>query len=207
MSPQQAAELLPGIFNVPDMVILAVVLLNIILGLKRGVLASVAGLVGRCIAMAGSYFIARQLAPAAAKWLAEPIVRSVFERRLAESGVPDTLAGGIQTALQGAIESMSESIAYLVLIAVFSVLLSILIGFAVKALRLLSRVTPLGVLDALAGGAVGLATGLLLVVLVLLGAHWFAPVTFDEAGYLSPERIQNTVLLAKIISFIPFLNA
>lgn len=28
----------------------------------------------------------------------------------------------------------------------------------------------------------------------------------DEAGYLSPERIQNTVLLAKIITFIPFLN-
>ena len=43
--------------------------------------------------------------------------------------------------------------------------------------------------------------------LVLLGAHWFYPVTFDEAGYLSPERIQNTVLLAKIITFIPFLNA
>ena len=205
MNPQQVIEFARALFNVPDLVILAVVLLNIILGLKRGVLASV--LVGRCIAMAGSYFIARQLAPAAAKWMTEPIVRSVFEHKLEQSGLPDSLAGGVQTALQSTIQSMSESIAYLVLIFVFSAVLSILISLAVKALRLLSRVTPLGVLDSLAGGAVGLATGLLLIVLVLLGAHWFYPVTFDEAGYLSPERIQNTVLLAKIITFIPFLNA
>ena len=204
MNPQQVIEFARALFNVPDLVILAVVLLNIILGLKRGVLASVAGLVGRCIAMAGSYFIARQLAPAAAKWMTEPIVRSVFEHKLEQSGLPDSLAGGVQTALQSTIQSMSESIAYLVLIFVFSAVLSILISLAVKALRLLSRVTPLG---SLAGGAVGLATGLLLIVLVLLGAHWFYPVTFDEAGYLSPERIQNTVLLAKIITFIPFLNA
>lgn len=207
MNPQQVIEFARALFNIPDLVILAVVLLNIILGLKRGVLASVAGLVGRCIAMAGSYFIARQLAPAAAKWMTEPIVRSVFEHKLEQSGLPDSLAGGVQTALQSTIQSMSESIAYLVLIFVFSAVLSILISLAVKALRLLSRVTPLGVLDSLAGGAVGLATGLLLIVLVLLGAHWFYPVTFDEAGYLSPERIQNTVLLAKIITFIPFLNA
>ena len=205
MNPQQVIEFARALFNVPDLVILAVVLLNIIFGLKRGVLASVAGLVGRCIAMAGSYFIARQLAPAAAKWMTEPIVRSVFEHKLEQSGLPDSLAGGVQTALQSTIQSMSESIAYLVLIFVFSAVLSILISLAVKALRLLSRVTPLGVLDS--GGVVGLATGLLLIVLVLLGAHWFYPVTFDEAGYLSPERIQNTVLLEKIITFIPFLNA
>ena len=93
------------------------------------------------------------------------------------------------------------------LIAVFSVLLSILISLAVRALRLLSRVTPLGMLDALAGGAIGLATGLLLVVLVLLGAHWFYPETFTELGYLSPERIENTFLLAKIIAFLPFTAA
>ena len=139
--------------------------------------------------------------------MTEPIVRSVFEHKLEQSGLPDSLAGGVQTALQSTIQSMSESIAYLVLIFVFSAVLSILISLAVKALRLLSRVTPLGVLDSLAGGVVGLATGLLLIVLVLLGAHWFYPVTFDEAGYLSPERIQNTVLLEKIITFIPFLNA
>lgn len=54
---------------------------------------------------------------------------------------------------------------------------------------------------------IGLATGLLLVVLVLLGAHWFYPVTFTELGYLSPERIENTFLLAKIIAFLPFIAA
>lgn len=76
--------------------ILAVVLVNLILGLRRGALASLAGLVGRCIAMAGSYFLARQLASSAAKWLAEPIVRSVFEHKLKQSGVPGR-AGGQRT--------------------------------------------------------------------------------------------------------------
>ena len=184
MQPQQIPDVLLSLLNVPDLVILAVVLVNLILGLRRGALASLAGLVGRCIAMAGSYFLARQLAPSAAKWLAEPIVRSVFEHKLKQSGVPDALADSVQTALCTAVQSMAESISYLVLIAVFSVLLSILISLAVRALRLLSRVTPLGILDALAGGAIGLATGLLLVVLVLLGAHWFYPVTFTEMGYL-----------------------
>ena len=206
MQPQQIPDVLLSLLNVPDLVILAVVLVNLILGLRRGALASLAGLVGRCIAMAGSYFLARQLAPSAAKWLAEPIVRSVFEHKL-KSGVPDALADSVQTALCTAVQSMAESISYLVLIAVFSVLLSILISLAVRALRLLSRVTPLGILDALAGGAIGLATGLLLVVLVLLGAHWFYPVTFTELGYLSPERIENTFLLAKIIAFLPFTAA
>ena len=201
MQPQQIPDALLSLLNVPDLVILAVVLVNLILGLRRGALASLAGLVGRCIAMAGSYFLARQLAPSAAKWLAEPIVRSVFEHKLKQSGVPDALADSVQTALRAAVQSMAESISYLVLIAVFSVLLS------VRALRLLSRVTPLGILDALAGGAIGLATGLLLVVLVLLGAHWFYPVTFTELGYLSPERIENTFLLAKIIAFLPFIAA
>ena len=207
MQPQQILDALRSMLNVPDLVIIAVVLVNLILGLRRGVLASLAGLVGRCIAMAGSYFLARQLAPPAAKWLAEPIVRSVFEHKLKQSGVPDALADGVQSALQSAMQSMAESISYLVLIAVFSVVLSILISLAVKTLRLLSRVTPLGILDALAGGAVGLVTGLLLIVLVLLGAHWFYPVTFTELGYLSPARIENTFLLSKIIAFLPFLTA
>ena len=207
MQPQQIPDVLLSLLNVPDLVILAVVLVNLLLGLRRGALASLAGLVGRCIAMAGSYFLARQLAPSAAKWLAEPIVRSVVEHKLKQSGVPDALADSVQTALRAAVQSMAESISYLVLIAVFSVLLSILISLAVRALRLLSRVTPLGILDALAGGAIGLATGLLLVVLVLLGAHWFYPVTFTELGYLSPERIENTFLLAKIIAFLPFIAA
>lgn len=139
MQPQQIPDALLSLLNVPDLVILAVVLVNLILGLRRGALASLAGLVGRCIAMAGSYFLARQLAPSAAKWLAEPIVRSVFEHKLKQSGVPDALADSVQTALRAAVQSMAESISYLVLIAVFSVLLSVLISLAVRALRLLSR--------------------------------------------------------------------
>ena len=70
--------------------------------------------------MAGSYFLARQLAPSAAKWLAEPIVRRVFEHKLKQSGVPDALVDSVQTALCTAVQSMAESIAYLVLIAAFS---------------------------------------------------------------------------------------
>ena len=57
MQPQQIPDVLLSLLNVPDLVILAVVLVNLILGLRRGALASLAGLVGRCIAMAGSYFL------------------------------------------------------------------------------------------------------------------------------------------------------
>lgn len=42
MQPQQIPDVLLSLLNVPDLVILAVVLVNLILGLRRGALASLA---------------------------------------------------------------------------------------------------------------------------------------------------------------------
>ena len=193
MQPQQIPDALLSLLNVPDLVILAVVLVNLIL-----VSGAAHSPRSQVLWAAASRWPGRTFSPVSWRHLlrnglAEPIVRSVFEHKLKQSGVPDALADSVQTALRAAVQSMAESISYLVLIAVFSVLLSVLISLAVRALRLLSRVTPLGILDALAGGAIGLATGLLLVVLVLLGAHWFYPVTFTELGYLFTRTYRKYV--------------
>ena len=63
--------------------------------------------------------------------------------------------------------------------------------------------TPLGVLDSLAGGVVGLAAGLLLVAIVLIGVWWVTPIAYSPLGWLSPERVSGSLLLAKIIDVLP----
>ena len=78
-----------------------------------------------------------------------------------------------------------------------------LVGVLTKSLRFIAHLTPLGILDSIAGGAVGFATGVILIALLLLGIEFFSPITYSSLGWLSPERVSNTVLLAKLIDVLP----
>ena len=54
-----------------------------------------------------------------------------------------------------------------------------------------------------AGGAVGFATGVILIALILIGIEWVSPITYSPLGWLSPERVSNTMLLAGLIDVLP----
>ena len=51
-------DLLKGLLNLPDLVILAVVLICMVLGFRRGFFGSLYGLVGKLIALAAAFFAA-----------------------------------------------------------------------------------------------------------------------------------------------------
>ncbi|MFQ9126451.1 MAG: hypothetical protein ACLR4Z_06250 [Butyricicoccaceae bacterium] len=207
MQPQQIPDVLLSLLNVPDLVILAVVLVNLLLGLRRGALASLAGLMGRCIAMAGSYFLARQLAPSAANGSQSRLCRSVFEHKLKQSGVPDALADSVQTALRAAVQSMAEYFLSCADRSVFRPAQYSDLACGQGAPSAPARVTPLGILDALAGGAIGACDQVCCSSCSYCSVTLVLPVTFTGLGYLSPERIENTFLLTKIIAFLPFIAA
>ena len=57
--PNDLLEQLSALLNLPDLIIIAAVLVNMILGFRRGFFGSLYGLVGRIIALAASYFAAR----------------------------------------------------------------------------------------------------------------------------------------------------
>lgn len=200
--PNDLLGQLSQLLNLLDLIIIAVVLVNMILGFKRGFFGSLYGLVGRIIALAAAYFAARAAAPHVAQWVVTPIVGEVFEKQAAlsmPSGVLDALR---QTVTEAAV-SMAESVAFLMLLILGCILFGWLVGVLTKSLRFIAHLTPLGILDSIAGGAVGFATGVILIALLLLGIEFFSPITYSSLGWLSPERVSNTVLLAKLIDVLP----
>lgn len=200
--PNDLLEQLSALLNLPDLIIIAAVLANMILGFRRGFFGSLYGLVGRIIALAASYFAARAAAPYIASWVVTPIVGDVFEQQATlsvSSGVLDALRQTVTEAAQ----SMAESIAFLLLLILFGILFGWLVGVLTKSLRFIAHLTPLGILDSVAGGAVGFATGVILIALILVGIQFFSPITYSSLGWLSPERVSNTVLLARLIDILP----
>lgn len=200
--PNDLLEQLSALLNLPDLIIIAAVLVNMILGFRRGFFGSLYGLVGRIIALAASYFAARAAAPYIASWVVTPIVGDVFEQQATlsvSSGVLDALRQTVTEAAQ----SMAESIAFLLLLILFGILFGWLVGVLTKSLRFIAHLTPLGILDSVAGGAVGFATGKILIALILVGIQFFSPITYSSLGWLSPERVSNTVLLARLIDILP----
>lgn len=200
--PNDLLEQLSALLNLPDLIIIAAALVNMILGFRRGFFGSLYGLVGRIIALAASYFAARAAAPYIASWVITPIVGDVFEQQATlsvSSGVLDALRQTVTEAAQ----SMAESIAFLLLLILFGILFGWLVGVLTKSLRFIAHLTPLGILDSVAGGAVGFATGVILIALILVGIQFFSPITYSSLGWLSPERVSNTVLLARLIDILP----
>ena len=91
----------------------------------------------------------------------------------------------------------------MLLLILFCILFGWLIGFAAKSLHTVAHLTPLGVLDSLAGGVIGLAAGVLLVALILIGVWWVYPIAYSPLGWLSPERVSHSLLLATLIDVLP----
>ena len=200
--PNEIFSQLPKLFNLPDLIIIAIVLVNLLLGFRRGLFGALSGLVGRIIALAAAYAAARAAAPHIARWIVTPILGDIFAQQAALSAMSGVLDSLRQTVTEAAV-SMAESIAFLLLLILFAILLLWLVGLLTKSLRFIAHLTPLGILDSIAGGAVGLATGVILIALILLGIEFFSPITYSSLGWLSPERISDTVLLVQLINMLP----
>lgn len=202
MSLDDVLSTLTRLCNLPDLIVLAILLVNIILGFRRGFFGSLYGLVGRVVAVAAAFFAARWAAPAVTQWVVTPIVGDLFERQAGLSGASGTL-DGLRQSVTDAAASMAESLAFILLLILFCILFGWLVGFAAKSLHTVAHLTPLGILDSLAGGVVGLAAGVLLVALILIGVWWVTPIAYSPLGWLSPERVDHTLLLAKLIDVLP----
>ena len=109
-----------------------------------------------------------------------------------------------ETAAQ-AVASMAEGLAYLILVIVFLMVLSALLSLIVRSLNLLTRFPPLGALNRLAGAAIGLVGGVLVIVLALWIAYLLRPEIFTPIGWLSPSRIEQTVILSSLFTYFPIL--
>ena len=113
-----AAQLL----NAPDLILIAVLLANVWLGARRGLVGALYGVIGRIGMIAASVAAAKYTAPYIAQWVVVPAVGQLFEKQAALKTAEGVLDGLRQTVTEAAV-GMSESIAFSMLVVLFSCLL------------------------------------------------------------------------------------
>lgn len=117
-----AAQLL----NVPDLILIAVLLANVWLGARRGLVGALYGVIGRIGMIAASVAAAKYTAPYIAQWVVVPQSVSCLKSRAALKTAEGVLDGLRQSVTEAAV-GMSESIAFSMLVVLFSVLFGRLI--------------------------------------------------------------------------------
>lgn len=200
-----------GQFAVADMVIAVVLILTAIVGAKKGLLKSLAGVVIVVASFIGASFIADALADPVAKWL-QPMLEGYLQEKLAVEGttdagamleifqfsgenlekmVEDVLAKVSQTGmsmLSAVSESVTHSIAYAAVYLVAFLALLVALWLLSQPLHLAAKLPGLRTLNALGGGALGLVWGALLVFL----AVWL----MQRFGWIiTPEMVEKSTLL------------
>lgn len=191
-----------GLLNLPDLIILGFIAINAISGFRHGVLRSIYGMAGKASALAASVFTSHSASPVIARSIVTPIIGDALSRQAKMFSAHEVLAGLRQTSEQ-AVVSMSESVAYAMLVVLFGVLFGWITSAVSKCLRYITKLKPISFLDSLAGGVTGAAVGAVLVALILIGIEWFAPITYTGLGWLSPQKVADTVLLARFMDILP----
>ena len=194
-----------------DAVIAAVLVLAVIIGARKGLVKSLAGVVMVAAAFIGASFVANAFAEPVAQWLGPVIEESVLEKlNQQESADVESLleqlhfggeslqqmAGEVMDKVRetgmdllGAVaDSVAKSVAYaLVYLAAFLVLL-VVAWLLLRPVYLVVKLPVLRTINALGGGALGLVWGALLVFL----AVWLLQ-RFDV--YITAEMMEKSTLL------------
>ena len=185
-----------------DLILIAVLLANVWLGARRGLVGALYGVIGRIGMIAASVAAAKYTAPYIAQWVVVPAVGQLFEKQAALKTAEGVLDGLRQTVTEAAV-GMSESIAFSMLVVLFSVLFGRLIWIFGRSLKLIVRRTPLSALDSAGGALIGFVTGVAFVCILLIVLQWLFPITYTSLGYLSPERVKHTLLLKQLVDVLP----
>lgn len=190
-----------SLLNLPDLLIVLFLLFSVASGARRGLTGTVIGLFGRLAVVLGANWLAGMGAPMLARTMVEPITEKLFESEVIQ-GLDGVLS---QEAAAQAAASMAEGLAYLILVVLCLMLLSVVLSLIAHSLHLLTRFPPLGALNRLAGAAIGLVGGVLLIVLALWLVHLLRPEVFTTIGWLSPSRIEQTIILNGLLTYFPIL--
>ena len=129
MEPKTLIPILQGILNLPDLILLAIILVSAILGASRGLVRTVCNALGRLVAFAGATAAAKMLAPVLARFLVTPIVGQVFEVRAADllSRIPESVTDNLQMQATEMAAEMAESLAFFLLFFIFMIAMNILV--------------------------------------------------------------------------------
>jgi len=204
-----------------DVVIVAALLAGIVLGARRGLLQSLAGLVIVVVAFLGAAWVAQKLADPVAQWL-QPILEQRLAEKIQNKNVSTASAGdmlalfgftgrslaelaktvteqAIQTGrslLEEVVGSVIHSIAYTVLYVLSFIVLLLLLKLLLKPLDLATKLPGVHALNGLGGAALGFVEALLLVYLVV----W---VLQKLQIIVTPQVVEESIFLRVFVNYSP----
>jgi len=194
-----------------DIVIAAVLVLSVVIGIKRGLLKSLAGVIIMILSFMGASWAANMLSGPVAKWLQPMLQETILQKWFPEGTGGDLpvlnpelyegpfgdllkqLGEQIQSAghdlLTTLTEGIIQSIAYGAVYLVSFVVLLVVLSLLMKPLQLATKLPGLHAINAVGGGILGLVWGVLLaflIVWVMLVFQW---------GGITQEMIDQSILL------------
>lgn len=205
---------------IADIAIVAALAAAVILGVKRGLIQSLAGIVILVAALFGAAWAARTFSGVVAQWL-RPLLEQSLLRRAQSQGAAATpdevlaafgysgrmlteLAESIseqarqigQTMANAVVDSVLHSIAYAAVYVVAFLVLLVALHLAVKALDLTAKLPVIRTANGFLGGVLGLIKGVLVVFL----AVW---VMQKLQLIITPELTEQSILLPLFIHNSP----
>lgn len=213
-----------------DMIILAVIVLYLLLGLRRGFVMMIVHCIGGIVSFFAASYAASRLAqpvseailePYLSQMIADSIVSSNGEVSSAASAWESqseylqgllTQAGLSESALSVAedpIDSLStaiaaavgQALAYVILFFVFFLLCTIAIHWVAGALNLVAHLPVIGAFNALLGGLLGAAFGLVLCTCVLWALKLFVPAVYSDYGILPPSMMSESQIAGTLVGW------
>lgn len=190
-------------FNFADLIIIAVLVWSTLQGARRGLIHTLIHLVGRVVIVLGAGWLARLFSPILAAQVIAPLIQDAFTTRLSQDPALADICS--QLPVNEAVMMVAQGIAFLILSLLLILGLSVVLSIVSRGLHFITRFPPLGWLNQLAGGVLGLAGGLLVIWLALWLCHAVRPDLFGPLGVLSPNYIAHTVLLRGLLTYFPIL--
>lgn len=201
-----------------DLAIAAILIIALALGVKRGLIASIAGIVSAVAAFFGASLAADYLTPMVEEYLQPRVLEKLaFNLQGTQTADGTTMLGllgfdgenlsnmlqnvtqriretgeGLLTAVAG---SVAHSAAYALVFLVSFIVLILLLGLLVKLFEKV-KIPVLSQIDSIAGGLLGLVEGILVVFLVVWAMgkfHWI----------ITPELIDSSVFLKFFVENTP----
>ena len=197
---------------IADIVIVAILVLAVWIGAKRGLLQSLAGVIIVVAAFFGASWAAETFDEPAAQWM-RPMLEDYLQQTIAtqqqNAGVEDLLqsfqwsGAGLQQQIEEIMQQMQEtgaaavdavmdsvtlSIAHAAVFVASFIVLAIVLWLLMIPLKLMTKLPGLHAINAIGGGALGLVWGTLLVFLAVWAMGRFG-------WLLTPEMVEKSYIL------------
>ena len=213
-----------------DWIILAVIVVYLLIGLRRGFVMMVVNCIGGILSYLAAAALASRLADTVSSLFLVPPLRRTIANSIMESGGETTSAAQMWEAqseyLRGLLmksglteeklavmdnpadqlataiaEPVGHAVAYVVLFVLIFLLCTTAIHLIAGFLNLITYLPILSSFNSLLGGLLGAAFALVLCTVVLWTLKLFAPAVYSDYGMLPPSEMHQSVIAGKLVGW------